>query len=135
MKTDPNNPYEVFSEQKNGHLKSFTDELMKMKGEICELYIGDKGEEVKYDDYSVPYNCSVFGKIVDVLDRFIIIECLYLDKNTREVKTGNKIYLNSFQIRAFTLLDNKGTLQDIFMNCRDANTMRKMLLNMHGKQK
>jgi hypothetical protein len=124
----PNNgdPYFAFnSEDKKAELKLFSDELLTLKGRYLELYIGDQCETMNYDETSVPQNSSIFGKLIDVLDRFIILQCLYVRNG--EVLTGNKIYINAFQIRAMTVLDGLGSLNDIFLNVKDAALVRSVI--------
>jgi hypothetical protein len=127
------NPFDFGPDKKN-ELRLFSDELLnKFKGKMVEIYIGDQASTLNFDDHSIPENCTIFGKLVDVLDRFIILECLYIDKKTGNVKTGNSVYVNAFQIRAMTELDTFGSLYDIFLNARDAHHIRKQLLATHGK--
>ena len=135
MKTDLN-PFDAFNSSDKKSLevvKTFTDALINMKGELLEFYLGDQSESVDLDQFSTPYNCCIFGKLIDVLDRVIVVECLYVDKATGTLTTGNKVFINTFQIRALTKLDGKGSLQDIFLNSRDAHNIRKLLHKMHGK--
>lgn len=123
------NPFEMFGENKQEgkktELKQFSEELLRLKGKYLELYIGDQCETMNYDEISVPQNCSIFGQLIDVFDRFLILNCLYVKNG--EVLTENKIYINAFQIRAMTILDGHGSLQDIFLNVKDANFIRKTM--------
>lgn len=133
MANKPNgadNPFEAFSQNGNGSLRLFSDELIhKFKGKFLELYIGDQAESVEWVDHSIPYNSSIFGKLVDVLDRFIILECLYVRDG--ELKTGNLIYINTFQIRAMSEINSSGSLKDIFLHVKDADTVRDLLHKIH----
>lgn len=125
---DSGNPFEMFATQPNGDLRKFSDELlMKFKGKILEFYIGDQSETMNYDEVSIPKNCSIFGKLVDVLDRMVVVDCYYIDQTTKQVKSGNKIYLNSFQIRAMTEVDGNGSLADIFLSVNAAAKIRKLI--------
>lgn len=125
-KDNPSNPFELFGEDNEKTVKPFHDELLSLKGSILDLYIGDEAISMTYDECSVRQNSSIFGKLLEVLDRFIIIHCLYLD-GSGHIQFGNKVYINAFQIRAMTVLDGKGSLQDISMNVRDANRIRKII--------
>jgi hypothetical protein len=125
---DSGNPFEAFAAHTNGELKKFSDELLtKMKGKLLEIYIGDQFETIEFDDYSQPQNCVVIGKLVDVLDRVIVLECYYVDKKTKELRKDNRVFLNSFQIRAMTELDGKGSLGDIFLSVNDAPKIRALV--------
>lgn len=112
-------------QQTSDNLRKFSDELLKMKGRIIELYIGDQYESLNFDDYSQQQNATIYGVIVEVLDRFIVLDCFYYDTKTGTVRSDNRIYINSFQIKAFTLLDGNGCLDDIFMSAKSAEKVRK----------
>lgn len=122
------NPFESYNVL-SGDLRKFSDELLtKFKGKVLEIYIGDQSETINYDDYSVPKNCSIFGKLVDVLDRFVIFNCYYMDQKTKTLKTDNLIYINLFQIRAMTEVNGKGSLGDVFLSVDAAKVVRKLIL-------
>lgn len=129
MGTD--NPYEAYSTQLNSDgLRKFSDELLtKFKGKMLEIYIGDQCETLTFEEYSVPQNCIIYGRLVDVLDRFIIVDCYYVDKATKQVKSGNFCYINGFQIRAMTEMNDNGSLNDIFLDQRSADKIRKAILS------
>lgn len=127
---DNNNPYDIFSENKKEELKTFADELLSMKGKFISMYIGDQAMNMNYDECSVPHNSIIYGKLIDILDRFVAIECFYLD-NEKILHLGNKIYINTFQIRAMKEMDNKGNLGDVFLEARDA----KKIMNIIREQK
>ena len=120
------NPFEAYS-QSSGDLRKFTDELLNQyKGKILELYIGDQSETLNYDEVSVPKNCCIFGKLIDVLDRVIVLDCYYIDPSGI-VRSGNKIIINSFQIRAMTEVDGNGSLGDVFLSVSAAKKIRSMI--------
>lgn len=125
------NPLEVYGVTSNGsdNLKKFSDELLnKFKGKIVELYIGDQSETLNFDDFSVPQNCSIIGTLVDVLDRFILLDCFFFDHKTKQLRNGNRIYINSFQIRVMTEVNGSGSLADVFLHVNDAKAVRKLVL-------
>jgi hypothetical protein len=109
-------------------LRRFTDELMnKFVGKMVEIYIGDQAETLDYADNSQHQNATIFGRIVEVMDRFVILDCLYVDKRTNEVAHGNLVYINLFQIRAMSEVNDTGSLDDIFLNSKDVSRVRKYL--------
>ena len=109
-------------------LRRFTDELIdKFKGKMIEIYIGDQSETLDYADNSQHQNATIFGRVVDVMDRFVILDCLYVDKRTGDVSHGNLAYINLFQIRAMNEVNDKGSLNDIFLNAKDVVKIRKFL--------
>lgn len=123
------NPVDAFAASQGDNLRKFSDELLiKFKGKMLEIYIGDQYETINYDDYSVPQNCIIYGKLIDVLDRMIIVDCFYVGAD-KEVHHNNRIYLNQFQIRAMTELNGNGSLNDIFLSAKDADKVRKYALS------
>lgn len=129
---NPSNPFEMFGENNSPKpVKLFSDELISLKGKIIELYIGDESASYDFEEFSVRQNSSIFGELVEVLDRFIIIKCLFLDRNN-QLQFGNKIYINAFQIRAMCVLDGQGSLQDISLNVRDAKKVRELIKSFKG---
>lgn len=122
------NEFEPFGQQPEDGLKKFSDELLlKFKGKIVELYIGDQYESLEFEGYSMPQNCIIYGRIIEVLDRFIVLDCFYVD-NRNEVRNNNIVYINAFQIRAMTELNSQGSLADIFLSTRDGERIRKFAL-------
>ena len=110
----------------DGSLRKFSDFLMEKQGKLLEIYIGDQCETLNFEDYSVPQNCSIFGRLVEVMDRFVVLECLYLDKNNT-LRSDNRILVNAFQIRAMTELNDEGCLSDAFLDAKKAAKIRKLL--------
>jgi len=113
--------------------KKFSDELVeKFKGKMIELYIGDQYESLNFEDFSQQQNASIYGKLIEVLDRFVILDCFFVDKKG-ELHTGNYVYINTFQIRAMTAIDGRGSLNDIFLSAKDVAKIKKaMKLKGHG---
>lgn len=127
-KLQSDNPYEAYNSSNGTELPKISDILTKKyTGKVLELYIGDQYETLNFDDYSTPKNCSIFGTLIDVLDRFVIFDCFYMDQKTKELRSGNKIFINFFQIRAFTEVNGKGSLGDIFLSVDDAKEIRKLI--------
>jgi hypothetical protein len=126
---DQSNPFELYSGNgPNGDLRKFSDELKeKYLGKVLEIYIGDQYETLNFDDYSTPQNCIIYGRLVEVLDRFLVVNCFYIDKTTGVLRDDNTCYISSFQIRAMTPLDARGTLGDIFLSTNDGKKIHDML--------
>jgi hypothetical protein len=125
---DSSNPYDAYNNQQNGDLQKFTDRLLALKGKIVEFYIGDQCETINYNDYSVPKNCSIYGIITDVLDRFVAVDCFYVNKKG-DLCSGNEVLINAFQIRMMTELNGRGSLADVFLDVKSADKVRKLLLS------
>jgi hypothetical protein len=128
MAINQDNPYDLYNS--NGdNLRKFTDDLISKKGKILEIYIGDQCETLNFEDYSVPQNCSIFGKLIDVLDRVILLDCFYVDSK-KQLRTGNIVYINTFQIRAMSEVNGEGSLGDVFLHVNDAGRIRKLILGL-----
>lgn len=133
MATQNDNFDPLYSSQTQDGLRKFSDELInKFRGKILELYIGDQYESLTFNDYSQQQNATIYGRLVDVLDRFLILDCFYVDKKTNQVKTGNIIYINTFQIKAMSEVNDEGSLDDIFLSAKDVAKVKKL---MHLKSK
>jgi hypothetical protein len=108
-------------------LKRISDVMLnKYKGKIMEFYIGDQSENQEFDQVSVPQNAIIYGKLIDVLDRFILVECFYVRDG--QVRSDHEVLINFFQIRVMTELNGKGALHDIFLSSKSSDKVRKLLL-------
>lgn len=125
----PNDNFDpLYSPQPQDGLRKFSDELInKFKGKLIEIYIGDQYESLNFEDFSQQQNATIFGRLVDVLDRFLILSCYYVDKRTNRLKSGNLVYVNTFQIKTMTEVGDDGSLEDIFLSSKDVSKVRKLL--------
>lgn len=124
---DGGNPFEAFSGNGKG-LKQISDVLTQyFIGKYLELYIGDQVETLEFTDHSVPENCVIYGKLIEVLDRFLVFDCFYVDKKDNNVKSGNIVFINFFQIRAMSELNGVGSLGDVFLSVNDAKRIQKII--------
>jgi hypothetical protein len=122
------NPYDYSLNQSGDDLKRFSDILVtRFKGKVIEIYIGDQYETLNFEDSSQPQNCIIYGRLLDILDRFILLDCFFIDKN-HNLKTNNLIYINLFQIRVMTELNSNGSLSDIFLSAKDSEKIKKALM-------
>jgi hypothetical protein len=110
-------------------LRKFSDELKTKIGKVLQFYIGDQSESIDYVDFSVPQNSCIYGKLIEVLDRFVILDCYYIDQRTKQMKCENRVCLNTFQIKAMSEIDGNGSLADIFLGAKDAAKIRKFILS------
>jgi hypothetical protein len=127
---DNGNPVDVFSAASNTNdLPKFTDELLGLKDKIVEIYIGDQCETLNFEEFSTPKNCVIIGKIVEIFDRVVKLDCFYIDNKTGKLSNGNFIYLNQFQMRVMTVLDGRGALCDVFLDTKNSEKIRKTILS------
>jgi hypothetical protein len=113
----------------DGDLKKFSDELLGMKGEIVEIFLGEKYQSLSYSDGDVDENSVIYAKVIDVLDRFVKVHCYYIDPITKDIKDDNIVYINTFQIRALTVCNGNGSIDDIFLSSRASKKVRKAILS------
>jgi hypothetical protein len=129
MNKPPDNPYDAYASSVSIDYNKSSDALLEsFIGKHLEIYIGDQVETLNFEDYSVPQNCIIYGKLVQVLDRFLVLDCFYVDKKTSQIASDNRVFLNKFQIRAMTELSESGSLNDIFLNAKSSEKVRKILL-------
>jgi hypothetical protein len=110
-------------------LPKFTDDLLALKGKIVECYIGDQGESIEFNDFSIPVNCVIIGRLCEVMDRAIQLDCYFIDQRTGALTSGHLVWINSFQLRVMTELNGVGRLNDIFLNSKSSEKVRKAILS------
>ena len=117
----------------SGNYRSVADVLAQLKGKYIEVYIGEIFEDIKLEEFSMPQISTSYGKIVEVLDRFLVLDTLFIDKQTGELCGNNRVYLNTFQIRLFSVLDDTGSLEDTFLSGKHAHKVKKAILQHKAK--
>lgn len=110
--------------------RNILDVLDQMVGQYVELYIGEAYESIEYEDCSRPQISTIYGKVVECLDRFLVLDCFYVDQRTQEVKDNHRCYINAFQIRTFTTVDDGGSLDDIFLSAKHVSKVKKLIKAM-----
>jgi|ERR1022692_1047273 hypothetical protein len=127
VKKDETNPFEMFGGS-NGDGKKFNEELVKnFKGKILEIYIGDQSETLNFSETSTPQNCVIIGRFIEIWDRFLVLDCFYIDKATKQLTSGNKTYINTFQIRVWNEINGVGSLNDVFLDINSAAKIKRLL--------
>lgn len=107
--------------------RNILDVLDQMRGQYIELYIGETYENIEYEEVSRPQISTIFGKVIECLDRFLVLDCFYVDQRTQEVKDKHIVFINAFQIRTFTSVDGGGSLDDIFLSAKHVNKIKKII--------
>jgi len=95
-----------------------------LKGKIVEIYVGDTFEDVKYDDSTQKCAAVLIGKIVAAYAECLVLNCAYMDQNTKNIKLGNIVCLNERAIRTVTEVDESGILKDTFLSTRDSKIVK-----------
>jgi hypothetical protein len=97
-------------------------------GKVVEVYIGDTYEDLKMEDSTQKSPAVVIGKVITAYAECLVMNCAYIDQQTKKLQFGNIICLNERGIRTITEVDESGILRDTFLNTRD-NRIIKGLLN------
>jgi len=100
--------------------------LPKLKGELVEVSVGDDYEDIVLSDTTKKVNGVIFGVLEDIVDDFMILNSLYVNKDG-EIKTGNIVYINIFQIKIFTKIKSQGSLNDVLLSSAHSRRIKQLL--------
>jgi hypothetical protein len=107
---------------------SFAELIAKVwGGKVVEVYVGDTFEDVKYDDSSVKYVAIIVGRVIIAYAEMLVLDCAYIDQQTKKLQFGNIVCLNERGIRTITTIDDSGILRDTFLNSRDGRIVKNLL--------
>lgn len=102
-------------------------ELFKtLKGELLEISIADEYEELVFSDSVKKVNGVIFGYLKDVVEDILILDSFMINEDHKLV-SGNTIYINTWYVKVFTKLNEKGTLGDIFLSSAHSRRIKEML--------
>lgn len=93
-------------------------------GKVVEVYIGDTFEDVSYEDSSVKYVAILVGRVVAAYAEMLVLDCAYIDQQTKKLQFGNIVCLNERGVRTITEIDESGILKDTFLNSRDGRIVK-----------
>jgi hypothetical protein len=109
----------------SGKSISFAELAAKIyKDKIVEVYVGDTFEDIKYDDSTQKYAAVLVGKVITAYAECLVLNCAYMDQNTKTMKIGNIVCLNERGIRTITEVDESGVLRDTFLSTRDSKIVK-----------
>lgn len=100
--------------------------LPKLKDELLEISIGDDYEELSLSDSTKKVNGVIFGYLKDIVDDFMIIDSFYINEKN-ELQSGNIVYLNTWQIKAFTKVKSNGCLNDVLLSVTHTRRIKHLL--------
>jgi len=100
--------------------------LSKLQGKLLEVSVGDEYEEIVLSDHVQKINGVIYGTLVDIIGDFFVLNCYYMD-NSKNLRQGNLVYLNSWNIKAFTELNNEGSLNDVFLSAPHTRRVKELL--------
>src|ERR1019366_8726678 len=87
--------------------------------ETVEIYIGDTAEDIKLDESTQKCVSVLIGKVIAAYAECLVLNCCFMDQQTKMPKLGNIVCLNERAIRTITIIDDSGTIKDSFLSTRD----------------
>ena len=127
---DLNNYLNVFDDlhrEKTSRDLSFAELVYKlMKDKLVEVYIGDTYEDLKSQDSTMKVNAVICGIVKGAYGDCLILDCAYVEQNSKKIIFGNIVCLNERSIRTLTEVDNNGSLKDTFISSKEA-----LLIKIH----
>lgn len=96
-------------------------------GRIVEIYIGDTYEDIKYEDSATKYAAVLVGRVITAYAECIVLNCAYVDPQTKKMQFGNIVCLNERGIRTISEVDGSGLLKDTFLSSRDARIVKDLV--------
>lgn len=110
-------------------MSDITGLLPTLKGKLLEVSIGDEYEELVMADHVKKVNGVIYGVLQDITGDFFVLNCYHITKEG-QLSDGNIVYLNSWNIKAFTEVNSHGCLNDVFLSSSHTHKM-KVLLGIH----
>lgn len=115
----------------SGKEYTFAEMLVKaLGGKLVEVYIGDSYEDINYDDCSTRYPAVLVGKVVTAYAECLVLNCVFVDQSTKNLKFGNIVCLNERAIRTITEVDDNGYIIDTFLSSRNHAKMIKDFIKL-----
>lgn len=82
------------------------------KDKKIEIYLGDQHEQLQKSDSTILINQSILGTVIGAHGDCLIINSLFYKNN--KIHDGNIIFVNGYNIKAISELDNNGSMYDTF---------------------
>lgn len=118
------------------HKKTFAEFVDEsLHGQLVEIYWGDAYEEISTDQISQQYPAVFCGRVDGAYREVLLITCAYVDKKTRKIELGKLIFINERAIRALTVVDGNGLMQDMFLRSRETMDVLNHIKGMHANEK
>lgn len=117
----------IFNQFDKNNKSSFAETIAQiLKDQNVEIFLGDTYETIKQSDYDVNTFAIMYGKIVAGYGDCLLINSFYVDGIDKELKAGNIILINAFNIKAISLMDDKGTIQQALIGSRHIRKHRQI---------
>jgi hypothetical protein len=105
----------------NNRGKTFAEFIAELfANKYIEIYLGDSYEEISVEQISTSYPAVFCGKVVSAFKECLVLDTIYIDKNTKKMTTGNLMFINERSIRLINEIDGKGIIEDMFLRSRES---------------
>lgn len=110
--------------------KTFAEFLGELfAGKFIEIYLGDSYEEVSLEQTSTNYPAVFCGRVVAAFKECLILNSVYVDKNTKRIRLGNMLFINERAIRGLTEVDGYGVMEDMFLRSRESLVIKQEFID------
>ena len=108
-------------DEMQGSGKTFAEFLAKLfKGKVIEIYLGDAYEEVSTEQVSSSYPAVICGKVIGAYRECLIIDGGYTDRASKQIISGNTLFISERAIRALNEVNGKGVFEDSLLRSRES---------------
>lgn len=107
-------------------MKDLNKILTYFQNKYMQIYLGEQYEEIQLDDHTYEIVSIIYGKLVDVISDFLVVDCFYVSAD-KEIKSGNIVFINSWQIKMMTAFDDKGTIDDILLSQKHNDLIKSLI--------
>jgi len=112
--------------KKSDKQASFSEIIAELcKDKLIEIYFGDVYEQANLSDFSQNIYSVICGKIISGYGDCLFIDCYYADDETKQLKRGNIVIVNGFNVKAITEIDTTGRVKDIIISTKTTNRIKK----------
>lgn len=115
---------------KAGRTATFAEFLASaFKDKFIEIYLGDSYEEVNFEQTSMNYPAVLCGKVVAAYKECLIINSVYTEEGSNDIKLGNLIFISERAIRALNEVDGHGVLEDMLFRSRESTYIKSIIVD------
>ncbi|CAB4197096.1 hypothetical protein UFOVP1290_616 [uncultured Caudovirales phage] len=101
--------------------KTFAEFIAELFADkYIELYLGDSYEEVSVEQISTAYPAVFCGKVIGAFKECLIINCIYVDKIDKKMRSGHIAFINERAIRGLGEINGNGIMEDMFLRSRES---------------
>ncbi len=107
-------------QQVKGSGKTFAEFIADLfNGKFIEVYVGDAYEDVSTEQVSTTYPAVFCGKVIAAYRECLIMNCAFVNHQSRHLQLGNIVFLNERAIRALNEVDGNGIIEDMMLRSKE----------------